>query len=99
MKEEPKTIAEVGYFVEPAKNGGFILFSGEGSGPLRRDQYAFSNAADLVAFITKEHGIRTPAEGAHSMCNGVTSSAGQHQNNIHLGYPQIHRTVPDNERC
>lgn len=64
MKEEPKTIAEVGYFVEPAKNGGFILFSGGDSGPMRRDQYAFSNAADLVAFLANEHGIHTSADGA-----------------------------------
>ncbi|NKE77549.1 hypothetical protein [Ochrobactrum sp. MC-1LL] len=64
MKEEPKTIAEVGYFVEPAKNGGFILFSGGESWPMRRDQYAFSNAADLVEFLTKEHGVRTSADGA-----------------------------------
>ncbi len=62
MEEEPKTIAEVGYFVEPAKNGGFILFSGRDSGPMRRDQYAFSNASDLVAFLTKEHGIRASAD-------------------------------------
>lgn len=55
MKEEPKTIAEVGYFVEPAKNGGFILFSGGDSGPMRRDQYAFTNELDLLAFLKEVH--------------------------------------------
>lgn len=67
MKEEPKTIAEVGYLVEPAKNGGFILFSGDGGGPMRRDQYAFSNASDLITFLIALHGVTTPASGDHPM--------------------------------
>lgn len=52
--EEPKTIANSGYRVEPAKNGGFILYCAPDV-MCRGDQYAFTNELDLLAFLKVVH--------------------------------------------
>lgn len=54
MDQEPKTIANSGYRVEPAKNGGFVLYCATDV-MTRGDQYAFTNELDLLAFLKEVH--------------------------------------------
>lgn len=61
MEERSKSVAATGYHVSPTKNGGFILYADSSEVARRRDEYAFSNSADLIDFLVEQHAPK--AEG------------------------------------
>jgi hypothetical protein len=46
-----------GYNVKPASNGGFILYRDERDPGRVTDTAAFSNAADMLLWLTEAHGV------------------------------------------
>ncbi|MEN5249665.1 hypothetical protein [Brucella pseudintermedia] len=62
MQSKSANVATVGYEVRPSENGGFVVFRGDNEeSPYRATSgfYAFSNSADLLAFLQQQHGALT----------------------------------------
>lgn len=62
MQSKSENVAAVGYEVRPSENGGFVVFRGNSEvSPYRGSSgfYAFSNSADLLAFLQQQHGALT----------------------------------------
>ncbi|WP_273785631.1 hypothetical protein [Brucella intermedia] len=61
MQNKSTNVASVGYEVRPSENGGFVVFRGDKEASPYRSYgfYAFSNSADLLAFLQQQHGALT----------------------------------------
>lgn len=62
MQSKSANVASVDYEVRPSENGGFVVFrSGNEASPYSTPSgvYAFSNSADLLAFLQQQHGALT----------------------------------------
>lgn len=58
MESKRENVAAVGYEVRPSENGGFAVFRGNHElSPYRTASgfFAFSNSADLLAFLQQQH--------------------------------------------
>lgn len=80
--ERGPRLSEVGYKVEPTRNGGFIVMQAPEFQGSMSPSYAFTDARDLLHFLSQEHGVV-----------GLDLTTGADQTNPHS--PQEGEALPD----